>query len=93
MFSVKYFVHQLLGVATPAVSAGLHENEDFIFAFQEKMCALVEIEVIGERGDSVAVFPNRLNMYLEKWSMFSKGPDSRGPPKRPPSNVLFCHRV
>jgi hypothetical protein len=92
-FSLRHFVHASLRIPEPPRSVRARASEDLIFAFQEKMCALLEIEVMADDGRSVTVFPSRLNCYIRERSVFP--PPARPAtrvPKRPMSSVELPFR-
>jgi hypothetical protein len=64
-FAVKEFVHALLGLSNAFDGRSVPQTEDVIFAFQERLCALFEVEIESESGPPLQVFPTRLNAYLE----------------------------
>ena len=41
------------------------ENEDLIFAFQERMCSIVEVEVLSKNNKVINFFPLDLNKYIK----------------------------
>jgi hypothetical protein len=63
-------VHSLFGITDFSNGSGHPQSEDVIFAFQERLCAIIEVEVEMSDGRSVQVFPTRLNVFLS-------GPDSQ----------------
>jgi hypothetical protein len=64
-FAVKSFVHSLLGVPKTQNDSSLPQDEDVIFSFQERLCAIFEVEIETDTGTSLQVFPTRLNTYLD----------------------------
>jgi hypothetical protein len=42
------------------------KHEDVIFALQERICSLIEVEIVTNSGDIRKVFPTKLNEYLHK---------------------------
>jgi hypothetical protein len=62
-FSVKEFVHATLDVPVSVGTSAWAGTEDEIFAHQERLLSLLEIEiVIGDQ--QMSVFPSKLNEYL-----------------------------
>jgi hypothetical protein len=63
-FSVKQFFHCLWELPMPEQPSESIRSEDLIFAFQEKLCSIIEIEIESDDGKRSAVFPSKLNCYL-----------------------------
>jgi hypothetical protein len=40
------------------------DNDDTMFAFQERLCSMIEIEVIHQGGTPKQILPSRLNAML-----------------------------
>jgi hypothetical protein len=62
--SVKAFVHRVLCVPNSGDQCSVTQSEDVIFAFQERLCELFEIEIEKDNGVQAQVFLTRLNGYL-----------------------------
>lgn len=56
------FLHSLLGI-NDGTDHG-DENEDAVFAFQERLCTIIEVEIVAKDGKRVQVFPTKLNDFL-----------------------------
>jgi hypothetical protein len=41
------------------------QSEDVIFAFQERLCGIVEVEIILRNGTRFSIFPTKLNEFLD----------------------------
>jgi hypothetical protein len=41
------------------------QNEDLIFAFQERLCSIVEVEILTNDGKQTPIFATKLNDYLD----------------------------
>jgi hypothetical protein len=65
-FSVKSFVHSLFAMPCETFNESAADNEDVIFAFQERLCSIIEVEVVKQSGRSQQVFPTKLNEYLNQ---------------------------
>jgi hypothetical protein len=63
-FTVKSFLHSLLGLPCQAAQKHSVKNEDVIFAFQERLCLIIEVEIQTDDQISMQVFPTKLNEYL-----------------------------
>jgi hypothetical protein len=65
-FTVKSFVHSLHGVMCQPAQKQQVQSEDAIFAFQERLCSIVDMEI--QKDDQVAIqgFPTKLNEYLHE---------------------------
>ena len=61
--SPKSFIHSVLGV-DPGDGECVYENEDAVFAFQERLCTIIEVEIVGKNGRRAQVFPTKLNDFL-----------------------------
>ena len=61
--SPRAFIHSVLGV-DPGDGECVYENEDAVFAFQERLCTIIEVEIVGENGRRAQVFPTKLNDFL-----------------------------
>ncbi|OHT10417.1 hypothetical protein TRFO_20297 [Tritrichomonas foetus] len=67
------------------------ETEDIIFAFQERMCSVIEVDVITKNNKSISLFPMDLNNYIKNGKCIllkdeenddrNNGKGSKGPKK------------
>ena len=62
--SVQELIHSILGLPTETGIQKEEENEDAIFAFQERLCSIIEVEIVSQDGKRTTVFPTKLNEYL-----------------------------
>jgi hypothetical protein len=63
-FSVKRFVYSLWKLPLSTPSSESVPSEDLIFAFQEKLCAIIEIEIESDDGVRSPIFASKLNRFL-----------------------------
>jgi hypothetical protein len=63
-FSAKEWVHRSFDLPFIQQAPDM-ENDDAVFAFQERLCSLIEVEVVGNEGRPSHVFPTKLNAYLQ----------------------------
>jgi hypothetical protein len=80
-FSAREFVHSHLEIVSGRHAAVFRPNEDLIFAFQERLCTIIEVEVLTLKGRRVHVFPTKLNDYAEN-GVVTAAPEVRTPPRR-----------
>jgi hypothetical protein len=65
-FSARDFVHSHLRVPKSRRCVGFHQNEDLIFAFQERLCMIIDVEVKTDGGKQIRVFPTKLNEFAHR---------------------------
>jgi hypothetical protein len=65
-FNAKSFVHSLFLIPCQTFKANAADNEDVIFAFQERLCSIIEVEIVKDSGQSQQIFPTKLNEYLNQ---------------------------
>jgi hypothetical protein len=65
-FSAKKFVHCHLKIPLGHRCVGFHQNEDLIFAFQERLCTIIDVEVKTNAGRLIRVFPTKLNEFAHR---------------------------
>jgi hypothetical protein len=65
-FSVKQFGHSESNIPCVPSKAPDAENDDAIFAFQERLCSIIEVAIMADNGASFHVFPTKLNAYIDK---------------------------
>jgi hypothetical protein len=63
-FSVKRFFHSLWQLPLSAQPSESTPSEDLLFAFLEKVCSIIEIELENDAGERCFIFPSKLNHYL-----------------------------
>jgi hypothetical protein len=64
-FSVKNWVHSTFNIPFIPFERPEQDREDAIFASQEQLCSLIEIEIVREDGAVQRVLPTKLNRYLQ----------------------------
>jgi hypothetical protein len=67
-FSVKGFVHRLFGMVARGAGAPSAASADAIFAFQERICTTVEMEVVMDDGTVEPFLLTRVNALLSEAS-------------------------
>ena len=77
--SIQGFIHSVLGLPAEIGGEKQEENEDAIFAFQERLCSIIEVEIVHNDGKRITVFPTKLNEYLH-----NKQPTGETPKSEPP---------
>jgi hypothetical protein len=65
-FSAKKWVHSQFNIPFVPCNTPEPENDDAVFAFQERLCSIIEVAIVADDGSSFHVFPTKLNSYLEK---------------------------
>ena len=78
--SIQGFIHSVLGLPAEIGGEKQEENEDAIFAFQERLCSIIEVEIVHNDGKRVTVFPTKLNEYLHNKQPSVETPKSSEPP-------------
>lgn len=62
------------------------ENEDTIFAFQERFVSIIEVEILTNEGETVNIFPTNLNDYLKDRDSFLSE-EKKEKETKPKSNI------
>ena len=65
--TIKSLIHSITGVLLSNNGNGnesILENEDTIFAFQERFCSIIEVEIKTNEGEVLNIFPTNLNQYF-----------------------------
>jgi hypothetical protein len=62
---LKEWVHSVFNIPVIPSQATERETEDAEFAFRERLCAVLQIEIVTDEGSSRRALPTRLNAYLD----------------------------
>jgi hypothetical protein len=65
-FKVKAFVHKLFGLPPRLGGLTVVRNDDEVFAIQERLCSIIEIEIEGDDGIVRRGFASKINRLLKE---------------------------